>query len=103
AAGTNGFVPTGGNLILQIADKLGRFVCLEQEARMLGENILGICVATHIATLHRKVPALLRDRWCWRQVISGRQFPIFVLCNQGMIARMIVGVRDKGIETDPEE
>jgi len=65
---------------------------IEQKAGVLGQDVFGISEPALIANLHRKVASILRYLGHWRQVISGRQLPVTLLGNKGVIARMIVQI-----------
>src|SRR5580700_3307150 len=72
-------------------------------ARVLGKNIFRVCEPALISAYQSQIPAVQADYRGRCEVISRRQCPINVSSEECVVARMVVKVRDKGIETNAAE
>ena len=76
---------------------------LSKKPRRLREQIFGMGIAAHVAALKREVAALETNRHVWHEVVSRRELPVIVHRNHCVVARMIVGITDQGIEAHASE
>src|SRR5262249_42200797 len=80
-----------------VDDGVGVLTC-KQETRALREEIPRVGPSTFITADHGEVPAIDAYGDSRRQIKGRRELPALLLGNHGMIAWMVVNVRDEGIE-----
>ena len=70
---------------------------------MLGKNIFRVREPTLISTHQRQIAAVEAYDGRRREIVRGRQRPVNVSGQEGMVARMVVKVGNKGIEANAAE
>src|SRR5665213_856214 len=94
-------IPAPPHSRLHIADDAGSLGARQEETLGLGEQIMCVSVATPVPAGHGKIAALKTHRGRGSEVVRRRQLPILLHRNHGVIARMIVKVRNECVEGHP--
>lgn len=96
-------VPRAAHLRFHIGHDFLGFAFFKQEAQALRDNVFGIGVTPGVPADHRKVAALLTNVRCGREIVCRRELPIHVHSHEGVVSRMIVGVRNQRVKAHSPE
>jgi hypothetical protein len=88
---------------LRICNDFLGLIFLHQKAGVLGKNVFRVREPTLISTHQRQIAAVEAYGGRRREVVRGRQRPVNVSGQEGMVARMVVKVGNQGIEANAAE
>ncbi len=96
-------VPLSSNGLFPFINDLSSDVGIDQKARTLRQQVIGLSMAAGIAAYQSQVAALNANWGRWYQVVGWRELPIRIHGDHRMVARMIVSIRDQGVKAHAPE
>src|SRR3954468_13709622 len=94
-------VPSAFDAMLHRLHDRSCFISLKQKPCRFRQEVLGARGPSLIAADQREVALFEADKRGGIKVVGGRQFPILIFCNNRVVARMVVRIRDQRIEAHP--